>query len=217
MLAFCRLLLTYLQDNCHVACCHLLHANMLQLRFLVSDHCCLLSLLSASLLLCWSSCLNLCSACSSLCRCMRGHSQRHSFRSASCESYTTQTLRSVGYHASSCAPVAIWLKHPCAVAASSAAHSAAMATLDVLCAGSQTMLCRPCVDCGLYTGRFCDGCLASRRVPSERWANNQHTPLCSRCDWRWGSCRFCRGVHSCTPFATGQKPTDDEQCVAVST
>ena len=88
-------------------------------------------------------------------------------------------------------------------------HFAEMA-MQVLCRGSKKMLCRPCVDCGLYTGRFCDHCLAASRVPSEEWAPNQATPLCSQCDWRWEACRFCRGVHSCTPPAHGQPPPDDE-------
>ena len=48
------------------------------------------------------------------------------------------------------------------------------------------MLCRPCVDCGRYTGCYCDGdelgisgrpCLASDRVPGEAWAVSQRTPL----------------------------------------
>ena len=32
------------------------------------------------------------------------------------------------------------------------------------------MLCRPCVDCGLETGCFCDYCLACDRCPKEQWA-----------------------------------------------
>ena len=81
--------------------------------------------------------------------------------------------------------------------------------LTVLCAGEDSDLCRPCVDCGRITGRFCYGdefgwtglsCLASDRVPRERWQPGQRTPLCSVCDDRFGSCRMCRGVHGCTPF-----------------
>ena len=79
----------------------------------------------------------------------------------------------------------------------------------ILCVGDPEILLRPCVDCGLVTGRFCDGpegetgpqCFASVRVPSERWAQNQRTPLCSKCDWARGKCHFCRGVQMCTPPA----------------
>eukprot|EP00975_Prorocentrum_lima_P040090 8421035-Prorocentrum_lima.AAC.1 len=42
--------------------------------------------------------------------------------------------------------------------------------------------CRPCVDCGLMTGRFCDWCLAADRLPGEVRAAGQMTPLCSHCD-----------------------------------
>ena len=122
------------------------------------------------------------------------------------------TLRSAGCHASSCVSVGIRLKHPRTDATRSAAHSEAMdqatGQLEVLAMGSVTMLCRPCVDCGLYTGRFCDHCLAKDRIPSEEWAHNQLTPLCSGCDLRWDACRFCRGVSSCTPPAHGPKSTD---------
>ena len=62
-----------------------------------------------------------------------------------------------------------------------------------------------CVDCGLNTGRFCDHCFAKDRIPSEEWAPNQLTPLCSKCESRWDACRFCRGVSSCTPPSFGPK------------
>ncbi len=72
--------------------------------------------------------------------------------------------------------------------------------------GSADELCRPCVECGLKTGNYCDGtaenlgmCLAAMRVPSESWASGQRTPLCTRCEDRVELCRFCRGVHGCTP------------------
>jgi hypothetical protein len=73
-------------------------------------------------------------------------------------------------------------------------------TMQVLATGDEEMLCRPCVDCGLKTGRFCDHCLASTRVPSEEWASGQMTPLCSRCDWDHGACHYCFGLPWCTPF-----------------
>ena len=79
-------------------------------------------------------------------------------------------------------------------------------TLDsstCLAFGEEHDLTRPCVDCGLFTGRFCDWCLGSDRVPSQSWCDGQHTPLCSRCDNRWDACHFCRGVLWCTPPAWG--------------
>ena len=82
--------------------------------------------------------------------------------------------------------------------------------VEGLAAGSKAMLNRPCVDCGLYTGRHCDHCLARYRIPSEEWAHGQHTPLCSGCDNKWDSCRFCRGVFSCTPHPHGPRLVDNE-------
>ena len=67
---------------------------------------------------------------------------------------------------------------------------------------------RACVDCGLNTGNFCDGgmscaydkCFAAERVPADYKMNGkQRTPLCSYCETLHEFCRFCRGVHSCTP------------------
>ena len=77
--------------------------------------------------------------------------------------------------------------------------------LEALAVGTQEELCRPCVDCGLYTGCYCDGndwgdCFAADRLPRERWANNQRTPLCTACDRRFGMCHFCRGqLWACPP------------------
>ena len=71
--------------------------------------------------------------------------------------------------------------------------------MEVLAWGSEEQLLRPCVDCGLITGRFCDYCLAETRVPSEEWVADQHTPLCSRCDWKHGMCHYCRGCLWVTP------------------
>ena len=78
----------------------------------------------------------------------------------------------------------------------------------------------PCVDCGLTTGRFCDGdelrwtgsakglgigqpCLARCRVPGRRWADGQRTPLCSFCDNFRGACHYCRGAAWCAMPARG--------------
>ncbi len=65
--------------------------------------------------------------------------------------------------------------------------------MEVLCWGNEEDLNRPCVDCGLWTGRYCDFCLAADRIPKENWIENQHTPLCSKCDNKYGRCHFCRG------------------------
>ena len=66
------------------------------------------------------------------------------------------------------------------------------ANLEVTAMGSSDMLIRPCVDCGLMTGRFCDYCRARERLPKEEWAPGQMTPLCSDCDNRERRCHFCR-------------------------
>ena len=58
------------------------------------------------------------------------------------------------------------------------------------------ILVRPCVDCGLLTGRFCDYCYAFERFPNgdadgRGWARGQLTPLCSLCDNERDGCRYC--------------------------
>ena len=83
-----------------------------------------------------------------------------------------------------------------------------MASLDVLAFGTEEQLCRPCVDCGLVTGRFCDYCRAADRLPDEVWVDNQMTPLCSHCDNKYDACHFCRGQLWCVPPShTHAKPT----------
>ena len=63
--------------------------------------------------------------------------------------------------------------------------------MEVVTTGDVNMLCRPCIDCGLYTGRRCDYCLAEERLPNETWVEGQGTPLCSHCEnkhmdaWFW--------------------------------
>ena len=54
--------------------------------------------------------------------------------------------------------------------------------MQVLAWGDENMLARPCVDCGLKTGCFCDHCQACDRCPKEEWADGQMTPLCTNCD-----------------------------------
>ena len=77
--------------------------------------------------------------------------------------------------------------------------SVPLSSFEVLACGDEATLFRPCVDCGLWTGRFCDYCYAADRVPSEKWADGQLTPLCSRCDNEYDSCHFCRGLYWCQP------------------
>jgi len=74
-----------------------------------------------------------------------------------------------------------------------------MAALQALAFGSLELLSRPCVDCGLITGRFCDHCLAKDRMPEGEWAKGQHTLLCSRCDDAHDACHYCRGQAWCVP------------------
>ena len=82
------------------------------------------------------------------------------------------------------------------------------AQITVISAGDPETLCRPCVDCGLKTGYFCDGaeleggfaCIASDRIPAETWCDGQRTPFCRPCEDKIGSCNFCRGTPWCQPF-----------------
>ena len=82
-----------------------------------------------------------------------------------------------------------------------------MDSVDVLAWGDVETLVRPCVDCGLRTGWFCDGlerpCFARHWLPKELWARGQRTPLCSRCERLRGTCHYCRRVQSATPPAHG--------------
>ena len=71
-----------------------------------------------------------------------------------------------------------------------------------------TCLYRPCVDCGRYTGGWCDTgepmvglCKAKLTVPTEDWGETQATPLCATCGNKWGTCHFCRKVMWCRPEA----------------
>ena len=84
--------------------------------------------------------------------------------------------------------------------------------MEVYAFGTPNELCRPCIDCGRYTGSFCDGvgrdCMAAERIPSETWVSGQATPLCSLCDVQKGACHMCRGVHLCRPFAFGRGRED---------
>ena len=73
-------------------------------------------------------------------------------------------------------------------------------------ANSSTM-CRPCTDCGLVTGCFCDKCCAQARRPphwsTHRWQPLTTSPLCTHCDKKWAACHHCRRVSACSPFPHG--------------
>ena len=71
--------------------------------------------------------------------------------------------------------------------------------MEILAGGDAEVLCRPCVDCGVRTGSFCDFCEAADRIPSEEWAEGQMTPLCTICDRIHDECHFCRDLPWCTP------------------
>jgi len=71
--------------------------------------------------------------------------------------------------------------------------------LEAHCFGAPGQLVRPCVDCGLITGCFCDSCIAEDRLPDEAWAAGQATPLCTDCDRVFEECHFCRRQHWCAP------------------
>ena len=62
----------------------------------------------------------------------------------------------------------------------------------VVAVGDANILCRPCVDCGLMTGCFCDYCNAKERDPAGDYAEGQGTPLCTDCDKEFEMCHFCR-------------------------
>ena len=98
--------------------------------------------------------------------------------------------------------------------------------MNVLAAGTEQELTRRCVDCGQFTGNFCDGiagnCCANERLPAQDWVPGQRTPLCTSCDRIRGRCYFCRvenglcGVcyfaghkcsHCCKEFGFSQQVT----------
>ena len=78
----------------------------------------------------------------------------------------------------------------------------------------QPKLVRPCVDCGLTTGNFCDGigyeCYAAVHIPGEAWCVNQRTPFCSFCESKRPACRFCLRTPSCTPPETSVYKGNDK-------
>ena len=72
-------------------------------------------------------------------------------------------------------------------------------TMHVLAVGDEATLCRPCVDCGVKTERFCDFCYSLTKWLMRCGLDNQLVPLCSRCNWAHGACHFCRGLVWCMP------------------
>ena len=75
--------------------------------------------------------------------------------------------------------------------------------LEVVQVAQQHVLHRPCVDCGLRTGCWCDYCFAVTRFPEEHRASNQNTPLCTICDYSHRRCHFCHGQLWVAPAANG--------------
>ena len=116
-------------------------------------------------------------------------------------------LRRKPYPARLCSMLAaaIWFKATDIDESKAASHSSwsalsmAAEKLPCLAGGTECELFRPCVDCGLITGSFCDFCKAADWLPDEAWAEHQVTPLCTRCDRMRDACHFCRGEHWCVP------------------
>ena len=68
--------------------------------------------------------------------------------------------------------------------------------------GEIVSLLRPCVDCGLVTGSFCEAnCFAEDWLGSEveEWNDNQFTPHCTHCEAKYKFCHFCLGKDWVTP------------------
>ena len=74
-------------------------------------------------------------------------------------------------------------------------HADELASLmEIYALSDKEMLYRQCVDCWRFTGNFCDHCEAKDRLPEEKWAQGQKTPLCTKCDREHRCCHFCRGL-----------------------
>ena len=125
--------------------------------------------------------------------------------SPSCDILPLQIVSSVGKCVRSCVSVAICPKPARIEVIKSAIHSSRMATLTVECfSESADQLVQPCVDCGLWTGNWCE-CFGQQWMPNSTWEPGQHTPLCTCCENRHGKCHYCRRVQWCTPFAWGPR------------
>ena len=60
--------------------------------------------------------------------------------------------------------------------------------------GELIPLIRPCVDCGLLTGNWCEAsCFAENWLGSklEDWQDSQITPHCTFCEKNYQFCHFC--------------------------
>ena len=68
--------------------------------------------------------------------------------------------------------------------------------------GELIPLIRPCVDCGLLTGNWCEAfCFAENWLGSklEDWQDSQITPHCTFCEKKYRFCHFCLGKDWATP------------------
>ena len=76
------------------------------------------------------------------------------------------------------------------------------------------LLIRPCVDCGRWTGDYCEGveeddCFADLHMPGDAWAPDQRTPLCSVCEEESDACHYCREEAWARPKAWGMADPDE--------
>ena len=65
------------------------------------------------------------------------------------------------------------------------------ALMTVYAVGDTSMLYRPCVDCGQYTGNWCESeCSAKLWLPDLPWADGQITPQCTACEQQFVYCHY---------------------------
>ena len=83
--------------------------------------------------------------------------------------------------------------------------------MEIICTGDLHELIRPCVDCGQWTGCYCDYCLGADRIPDQPWNPMQPTPLCTVCDEARGRCHYCYGRQWCRPEAWGVDQCGDNR------
>ena len=80
------------------------------------------------------------------------------------------------------------------------------ADLDAGFAGP-ALFYRPCVDCGLQTGCYCEHCNAKDRMPDQTWSPGQATPLCTLCDSMRGACHYCLDLYCILAPHSGRQHT----------
>ena len=55
---------------------------------------------------------------------------------------------------------------------------------------------KPCIECGLITGNFCDGqtgeCFAKDTIKDGKFEPGQRTPMCTKCEKKYRFCKVCR-------------------------